>query len=193
MYPPQWVTKAGERLDLEEFGERFAAAWSSLERRFLKVECWQSYHEPGRNRSQEAYYRGDADQAVNLLRKEAEADKPLYDDIRERGIEYARIRLVQEPLTIYLRYEMLAYRIRAEMGENIEVVPCDPVRSLPDDELFDFLLFDRCTALVHDYGDIGLQAGGWLLHDDEALSRLERTAIELRQVAMPFEHFSSRL
>lgn len=193
MYPPRWVTSAGERLDLDEFGERFAVAWSSLENRFLKVECWQSYHEPEQNRSQKAYYRGDTDRAVTLLRKEAEADKPLYDDIRKRGIEYARIRLVQEPLTMYLRYEMLAYGIRAEMGENIEVVPCDPVRCLPGDELFDFLLFDRSTALVHDYGEIGLQTGGWLLHDREALSRLERTAIELRRMAMPLERFSSRL
>ncbi|WP_405089158.1 hypothetical protein [Microbispora sp. NBC_01389] len=69
-------------------------AWSRLRQRFLKGECRQSYHEPERNRSQEVYHRGDSDRAVNLLREEAESDRPLFDDIRHRGIEYARIRLV---------------------------------------------------------------------------------------------------
>src|SRR5882672_4909722 len=163
MYPPSWVLANSTRLDLGEFGVAFASAWSRIESRFLKLECWQAYQELEATESQTAYDRGDVEAARELLQHEAEADRPLYEDIRRRNIEYARVRLVREPLTAYLEYELLSYRIRAEMGENIEVV-CETRQHLADEQSFDFLLFDRHTALDHDYGngEVGLQTGGWL-------------------------------
>lgn len=160
-----------------------------MEWRFLKLECRQTYQELETNRSQEAYSRGDVAQAEELLLNEAEADRPLYDDIKSRGIEYARLRLVEEPLTPYLNYELLAYRIRAKMGEVIEIVRCDAVRGLTGDDYFDFLLFDRHTALIHDYGDTGLQSGGWVTEDPAVLASLERTATGLRRVALTLGQF----
>jgi hypothetical protein len=102
------------------------------------------------------------------LLQEAEADRPLYEDLSGRGIDYARIRLVQEPVTSYLKYELMAYEIRVAMGENIEVVRFDPALRLPSEDNFDFLLFDQHTALIHDYGssESGLQTGGWLTHSE---------------------------
>ncbi|MEV6987335.1 DUF6879 family protein [Sphaerisporangium sp. NPDC051017] len=69
-----------------------------------------------------------------------QADRRLYDDIRSRGIEYSRIRLVQEPLTAYLDYELLAYRIRANLGEVIGVVRCDSALNLPNEDFFDWTI-----------------------------------------------------
>jgi hypothetical protein len=63
--------------------------------------------------------------AGEFLEREAEAD-PLHEDVDRRGIEYARVRLIQEPLTAYLRYELMAYSMREQLGERIEVVRCDP-------------------------------------------------------------------
>lgn len=162
MYPPAWALVNSTWLDLGEFGSAFASAWSRIESRFLKLECWQSYREVETNESQAAYNHGDVGMARQLLKQEAEADRSLYEDVRRRGIEYARVRLVQEPLTPYLEYELLSYRIRAELGESIEVVHCPPKLRLPDEQHFDFLLFDRHTALIHNYGtgDTGFQVGG---------------------------------
>src|SRR5215470_5805918 len=162
MYPPAWALVGSTWLDLNKFGSAFASAWSRVESRFLKLECWQSYREAETNKSQAAYDRGDVETARQLLEREAEADRPLYEDVRRRGIEYARVRLVREPLTPYLEYELLSYRIRTEMGENIEVVHCEPALHLPNEQHFDFLLFDQHTALIHDYGtdEIGFQVGG---------------------------------
>jgi hypothetical protein len=192
MIPPRWATKTARRLSLDQFGRQFSEAWSRIEWRFLKLECWQTYQELEFNKSQEVYRQGDVDHAVELLEKEAEADRPLYDDIKRRGIEYSRIRLVQKPLTPYLRYELLAYRIRANLGEVIEIVRCDNALNLPNTDYFDFLLFDRHTALIHDYGNAGLQAGGWLTHDPAVVASLESRAIELRQAAVPLGKFLSR-
>jgi len=189
MQPPKWALEGGTRLDLKNFGTCFGRAWAELESRFLKLECWQAYFEVEGNQSQEAFNRGDVSKARELLRQEAEADQPLYEEVRQRGISYARVRLVQEPLTPYLEYELMSYRIRAAMGENIEVVRCEPTIRLPNEQYFDFLLFDQRTALIHDYGEVGRQSGGWLSQDADAIARLEVTANALRGTAMSLEQF----
>jgi hypothetical protein len=191
MTPPSWAVSGATRLDLKQFGTEFGAAWARLTMRFLKLECWQEYREAETNESQAAWERGDADLAEDLLRREAEADRPLYDDVRARGLDYVRIRLIRPPLTDYLRYELLNYTIRAAMGETIQVVRCDPKTALPNDDYFDFLLFDRHTALIHDYGGgpVGHQTGGWLTRDPDVVARLEVTALALRARAEPLATF----
>jgi hypothetical protein len=189
MRPPVWALENSTRLDLTRFATEFAGAWSKMGSRFLKVECWQTYREAEGNTSQEAYDRGDVEKARELLNHEAEADRPLYDDVEKRGIDYARIRLVQEPLTPYLEYELTSYRIREEMGENIEIVRRPPHERLPDEDHFDFLLFDRSRALIHDYGDTGSQSGGWGTSEPAVILRLEECALRLRRAATPLRQF----
>lgn len=187
MSVPRWAVEKGTRLGLDGFGAEFERAWSGLESRFLKVESWQAYREAESNESQRAYEEGDHARARALLREEAEADRPLYEDVRRRGIDFARIRIVQEPLTDYLRYELMSYQIRLEMGEKIEAARVSADVSLPDghsfdERYFDFLLFDRRAALIHDYGHgtAGIQTGGWLVRDSDALEALEARALALR-------------
>ena len=188
---PAGLSEKGMRLDLDGFGAAFADAWSRIEGRFLKVECWQEYQELGASRSQEAFRQGDLALARELLREEAEADRPLYEDAGHKGIDYARIRVVRLPLTAYLRYELMAYEIRSAMGENIEVVVVTEIGQ----DCFDFLLFDDTSALVHDYGtgSVGLQSGGWLVRDPDALAALERKAAALRGSARTVREFVATL
>lgn len=98
---------------------------------------------------------------------------------------------MQEPLSDYLEYELMAYRIRAEMGDVIEVVRCANEQTLPNEDYFDFLLFDRHTALIHDYGDVGLQAGGWITQDIRVISSLETIATELQKRAVRLSEFAA--
>jgi len=191
MIPPWWALRNASRLDIDGFQSHFASAWSSIKFRFLKLECWQTYLELEANESQDAYGRGDFAGARASLNLEAEADRPLYKDIQEHGIDYARIRLIQEPLTDYLRYELMAYDIRERMGENIEVVRSDPLLLLPNDDYFDWLLFDRHTALIHDYGqgEAGLQSGGWVTRDTTTIATLESKAAALRRTATSLADF----
>jgi hypothetical protein len=191
MSPPAWALVNSTRFDLDEFGAAFASAWSRIESRFLKLECWQAYEESDANESQTAYNRGDVAAARELLRREADADRALYEDVRRRGIEYARVRLVQEPLTPYLEYELLSYRIRADLGEHIEVARCEPGLRLPDERHFDFLLFDRRAALIHDYGTavVGRQVGGWLTREPSVISALDSLVHVLREQAIPLQQY----
>jgi hypothetical protein len=191
MPPPEALLSGSTRLSLDAFRAEFAAAWSRLGTRFLKVECWQDYQELEAAASQDAYNRGDAALARELLRSEAESDQSLYEDVRHRGIDYARLRLVKLPLTPYLEYEMVAYSIRAEMGERIEVMRIPGGVRLPSADYFDFLLFDAAVALIHDYGSgaVGVQSGGWLVRDPWAISTLEGVALDIRAHAVPVGDF----
>lgn len=176
--PPAWVLDGSERLTLEGFLESFGEAWARTERRFLKLECWQSYREADGVRSQEAFQAGDAALARRLLEEEAMADQPLRDEVRARTLEFTRVRLLSYPLTEYLHYELINYEVRSRLGEHIEfLVPPSPVESY-----FDFLLFDSHTALIHDYGPgpVGYQAGGWLIHHPKTLDVLADITNDLR-------------
>jgi hypothetical protein len=174
---------------MDDFGREFSAAWSALDARFLKLECWQSYLESAANLSQAAFDDGDVAKAGRLLAEEAEYDRPLYDDVRRKHIEYARVRLVQQPLSRYLHYEFMGLEVRESMGERIEIVVVDPDVRLPNDGLFDCLLFDDAVALVHDYGTDGRQRGGWMVTDAAILTRLETMVVTARDGAVPMREF----
>ena len=192
MPPPAALLSGSKRLSLDEFRAEFAAAWSRLSRRFLKLECWQHYQEVEASGSHAAFDRGNIARARELLRQEAQADRPLYEDVRRKGIDYARIRLVRRPLTPYLRYEMIAYAMRGEMGENIQIVEVPATLTpLPNADYFDFLLFDNECALIHDCGTAatGKLRGGWLVRDPSAVADLENKALTLRQRARPIAEF----
>jgi len=187
--PPDWAISQSERLSLDQFGSEFRRAWREVASRFLKLECWQAYQEP-ETKSLHAFLKGDRARVPELLKAEAERDKPIYADVLARDIDYARIRVVRRPLTPYLQWEMLNYDVRAAMGENIVIFDdTGNTEPLPNDSCFDFLLFDRRVALVHDYGTNGLQAGGWLVRSPAVLERLEEIAISLRQQSIPLSEF----
>jgi hypothetical protein len=181
--PPAWVLDGADRLALDGFQKAFADAWRGLERRFVKIECWQSYQEAEGVRSQAAFQAGDVARARELLAEEARGDQPLYDDIKARGLDFTRIRLIDPPLTDYLRYELINYEIRAALGEHIEfLLPPSPVT-----DYFDFVLFDSVVALVHDYGPgpVGRQTGGWLVRAPGALDGLAALLDDLRARSRP--------
>lgn len=77
------------------------------------------------------------------------------------------------------------------MGENIEVVRWEPTDRLPDERHFDFLLFDRHTALIHDYGtgEAGRQTGGWLTDKPDVITELEETISAIRRDAVPLQRY----
>jgi hypothetical protein len=189
MLPPQWATASGKRLSMNDFVSEFVRAWSKLTKRSIKLECWQNYREQEFNRSQDVFMAGDIESATRLLKEEAEEDRSLYEEIKSRKLDHTRIRLVKKPLTPYLEYELISYKIRLAMGENIEIVLFDGGIPLPSTEFFDFLLFDDSLALVHDYGTDGFQVGGWLTEEPEVIRRLEEIAVDLRSRSSPLAEF----
>lgn len=173
--PPDWAIRSARRLDLEHFGEQFSKSLDGSISDFHKVEAWQTYQEPD-TKSLQAFIAGDAESALRLLREEADSELDVYNALAKKQVSFIRLRLIVRPMPVYLRWELLNYAVRSDerYGEDVRIVDLTgKVSRLPDEDHFDFLLFDTSRALVHDYGNDGLQVGGWLVEDQAVLVRLE--------------------
>src|ERR1039458_7301246 len=114
-FPPE----PSEHVTTEEFRQRFRQEWNELDHLFFKVERLQRYEEPG-DVSFEAFRSGDFRSAAALVRQRMRDQKPLYDDIHRKGIRWARVRIVEFPLSDYLaKYELVAYEESSKLGEEI--------------------------------------------------------------------------
>ncbi|WP_344966888.1 DUF6879 family protein [Streptosporangium fragile] len=87
-----------------------------------KLERAQHFDERGLP-SWEAFARGDWDRSLALIedmRREFAADHP------ER-IDFRRIRVVEEPVSPYVHWELAVLRVRAQEGEHSRVIPASAV------------------------------------------------------------------
>ncbi|MFJ6212979.1 DUF6879 family protein [Streptomyces sp. NPDC092296] len=118
----------GDRLDLAAYRADFRdRQWTIDGQDSWKLERRQHFQEPGFP-SWDAFARGDWHEALRLI--EAERDY-LHDFGREntrRRTTLLRVRVVEQPLTPYLQWELHLLRLRAECGEHIRVVGPEAVR-----------------------------------------------------------------
>jgi hypothetical protein len=189
--PPEWAVGNATRLTMKGFGEAFARNWRSSTDGMFKVEAWQTYQEPD-TKSLRAFENGRFQEVRSLVEAEAGLADFFYEDIQGKDLSSVRARIVKLPLSPYLEWEFWNYRIRIRLGELVRVVDYTGApESLPNQSYFDFLLFDRTRALVHDYGTDGLQIGGWEVASGEAIDHLSSIADELRIQSIDLESFIS--
>jgi hypothetical protein len=93
-----------------------------------------------------------------------------------------------------LRWELLNYAVRAEprFGEDVRIVDVTGKHAqLPDDSAFDFVVFGPGSALVHDYGEDGLQVGGWAVSEPAVVAELTRMARSWLADAVALDDFDA--
>lgn len=117
----------GERLSLDAYRADFR------ERDFAvdgydswKFERRQHFREPG-DASWEAFRRGDWDEALRLIEAERDNLLDLSRTAERHRCRLLRVRVVEQPLTAYLQWELHLLRLRAECGELIRVIGPDAV------------------------------------------------------------------
>ncbi|RKN39500.1 DUF6879 family protein [Streptomyces hoynatensis] len=135
--PPSLAAARGERLELAEYRADFRRhrgelrgqdSWK-LERRQHFVEQSDSWRAFRRGHWQEALARLDEDRPALLAATRRD---------RERNTAFHRVRVVEQPLTPYLQWELHALRVQAECGKPIRVVgpaeaaPLEAARPLPE-------------------------------------------------------------
>jgi hypothetical protein len=112
----------GKRLTVAEYRADFRKIfWAITEYDFWKLERRQTFREPGDD-SWEAFDRGDWPKAVQLIDQRREA---FQDDARRltaMGLTSYRVRVVAEPLTPYLQWELYLLRLMGECSDKIRVV-----------------------------------------------------------------------
>ncbi len=100
--------------------------WNSAGLGFWKLERQQDFKEPGYD-SWDAFARGDWEESLRLL-EAGRADMAEYHrKVDRHGFMARRVRVVEEPLSDYLLWELHALRIRSQCGGPVRVVSVDQV------------------------------------------------------------------
>ncbi|TVY99007.1 hypothetical protein EAS64_42390 [Trebonia kvetii] len=112
----------GVRLDQpsyeRDFGENL---WAVEGADCWKLERMQEYSEVGFP-SWEAFMAGEWSLALRLYEEERPAIAAFHEKLRRRGSRFYRVRVLAEPVTPYLQWELHCLRVRASCGEGIRVV-----------------------------------------------------------------------
>jgi hypothetical protein len=112
----------GARLNQAQYEDDFGAnLWRVDGADSWKLECLQSYSEAGFP-SWEAFMAGDWDAALRLYEEERPGIAAFHEKFRRHRSCLYRVRVVAEPVTPYVQWELHCLRLRAECGEKIRVV-----------------------------------------------------------------------
>jgi len=126
---PSLLPDRGVRLPRWEYKCEFRERESALVGRdSWKLERRQHFEEQG-SPSRDAFRRGDWAEALRLLEARGAALRASVEGERRRRSFFHRVRVVEEPLTPYLQWELHSQRQRAEYGERIHVVDAAHVRA----------------------------------------------------------------
>jgi hypothetical protein len=120
----------GDRLPreayLRDFRQRRAETQDQDSWKFERRQHFEEQNDPSRD----ALRRGDWKEALRLLEEERRDRPGSVPRAGKPSGTFYRVRVVEEPLTPYLQWELHALRIQAEHGARIRVVPADRVTPL---------------------------------------------------------------
>ncbi len=96
---------------------------------------------------------------------------------RDEGVTLQRVRLVREPLTDYVRWELEIHKQSSDYGDNICVLKEEKINSILK-ELGDFWIIDDHTVLKMQYSAQGQYEGFSVLPDAEKATTAKTYLIE---------------
>lgn len=143
----------------------FGRLFTGVRRSWFRLETLQSYDVPYERDDLRRFLRGDPI---------ATAQGPWQAMIREHvlaGRGLARVHVIEEPPTDYVRYELQAYSPNVDAGEDVRLIPIgrgDWPTGVPQ---HDYWLFDDERLWLIDYDPAGSFKAARLVDDPTALAR----------------------
>lgn len=187
------VVLAGTELALGDY-------FDDYERRFWTVDgsgCWkierqQEFIEPGFD-SWEAFERGDRARSGELLRQLRPGLVEHFGRIARQGFEFRRVRVVEEPFSPYLVWELNGLLLRRECGEKIRVVTREQVERFERDGVLpEIVTLGTETVFQVLYGEDGAARGAVRSVDHDVVDHWRKTAQELYEIGEELDVFFAR-
>jgi hypothetical protein len=156
------------------------------------LERMQSYSEAGFP-SWEAFMAGDWNAALQLYEDERPGIAAFHEEFRRHRSCLYRVRVVAEPVTPYVRWELHCLKMRAECGEKIRVVSPSAISvheaagALPE-------LISLCGVVIYHiiYDDREQPDGAFRYTDPELIARYENFARGLYETGEDVESYFRR-
>lgn len=125
--------------------EEFAGLFCNIRRSARHMENRDRYDVPGEREEFRRFLDGDWTERDE--RRERSGWEAIVRGVVDRGGRFERVRVVPEPLTDYLRFELFGCRLNVEFGEDVRYLDrTEAVRlDLPD---HDFWVFDSSTLVL---------------------------------------------
>lgn len=138
-YVPALLPEWGEPLVREAYRKDFRERSAALrDADSWKLERRQHFEEQG-SPSRDALRRGEWDESLRLMAERHDALAAAARKDERQGHVFHRVRVVEEPLTPYLQWELHSLRQQARFGSRVRVVSAESVaaveRSAPLPEL----------------------------------------------------------
>lgn len=182
-----------ERMDLADYWPQFDRDfWQTGNPGFWKIERIQFFQEPGYD-TWDAFARGDWGESLRLL----EAGRPELDAqhrrIDEHGFTVRRVRVVEEPLTAYLQWELHVLQVREQCGSGIRVVTPEQVAPLETSgPLPEFYTLGTEVMYEAIYDERGILAAARRFTNRELIARCQHVIADLYEVGEPLADYFER-
>ncbi len=170
LHAPVLPEELGERLARQDYKRDFRERRAAIRRRdSWKIERLQHFEETNDD-SRDALRRGDWPEVLRLFEAERDALSRAAHEEESRGAVFHRVRVVEEPLTPYVQWELHWLRLSAECGHAVRVLPASAVASAEVGGLLPelTLLGDRTLFRVL-YTDAGQPDGAIRFTDPETV------------------------
>lgn len=181
---------AGEYMEPDAFHADFKEKfWATEDPGFWKLERQQHFKEPD-HESWQAFARGDWDQALHIIEAGRPAMRDYYRKVETCGFDNRRVRVVEEPITPYLQWEMQILRMRDEYGGTVRIVTEDQVadfeRTAPLPEIFTLGTTVMYRAV---YDDEGVFESAYRYVDRDLVVRCQRFIQDLFEIGQPMQPY----
>jgi hypothetical protein len=150
-------------------GDDFDRLFTGFEHTAFRLQVRDRYDMPDERDDFARFLAGH----VKTLEEEAEDLRPWLDMVRDAtsaGKRLARVRVVTEPWSDYIRFEANSASLNIEVGEDIRYLPRNQAADLdlPD---HDFWLFDSCRVAILHFSDMDQLLGAEVIEDASLVVR----------------------
>lgn len=164
----------GYRLDQSQYQQDFDAnLWRIDGADSWKLERMQNYSEVGFP-SWEAFVAGNWNRALQLYEEERPNIIAFNREFQRHRSHLYRVRVVIEPITPYVQWEMHCLKLRAECGERIRIIDYSAISALESTGAFPELISLCGRVLYHTIYDGNQKPDGAIrFSDPELIARYE--------------------
>jgi hypothetical protein len=184
---------SGEMMELDAYYADFEKNfWSITDLGFWKLERQQVFKEPDYD-SWVAFAKGDWDEALRIL-EAGRADMENYHRrIEEHGFITARARVVEEPITPYLQWELHALRVRDQCGGSVRIVRPEHIEGFEEEApLPEIYTLGSKVMYQAIYNEESVLESVRKYVDFDLIKRCQRFIQDLYDVAEPLKHYFPR-